>query len=72
MPKEKYIIPEEIKAQPIDWLVTFPGYKMKDAEQILAWLREHDVKVIRDLIPRQYELPEPWRIEVVRKIKWNM
>lgn len=70
--KEKYIIPDEIKKQPIEWLIEHPGYVMREHEKVMECLRKKGCKTINDVIPIQFDIPNKYRIEVVRKVKWNM
>ena len=65
-------VPDEIRYQPVEWLVEYPGYKMKNNDKIMEKLKRLGCITIEDYIAHKTEFTDAERVEIKRKIFFNM
>lgn len=65
-------VPDEIRCQPIEWLVEYPGYKIKGSDKLMSKLRKLGCVTIEDYIAHKREFTDDERVEIKRKIFFNM
>ena len=64
-------VPDEIRNQPIEWLLESTGYKMQDGAAIIAKMKRHHCVTIEDYLAKKNYFTEFEKTEVVHKIFFN-
>lgn len=51
-------VPDDIRYQPVEWLVEYPGYKMRNSDKIMKMLKKLGCITIEDYIAHKTEFTE--------------